>query len=79
MRARIIALIGILAWSGCASLSGSKDQFFVCSYEVVWSAALESVKDRPIRVQDKDKGLIETDWIEMDGTERSYAIRNGLA
>lgn len=74
VRARIIALIGILAWSGCASLSGSKDQFFVCSYEVVWSAALESVKDRPIRVQDKDKGLIETDWIEMDGTERSYGI-----
>jgi len=32
---------------------------------------LESVKDRPIRVQDKDKGHIETDWSEMDGTERS--------
>ena len=74
MRTRIITLIGILAWSGCASLSGSKDQVFVCSYEVVWSAALESVKDRPIRVQDKDKGLIETDWTEMDGTERSYGI-----
>ena len=68
----MIALLGLLAWSGCASLSGSKDQFFVCSYDVVWSAALESVKDRPILVQDKDKGLIETDWIEMEGTERSY-------
>lgn len=72
MRARLIALIGLIAWSGCASLSGSKDQFFVCSYEVVWGAALESVKDRPIRVQDKDKGLIETNWIEMEGAERSY-------
>ena len=72
MRARIIVLIGILAWSGCASLSGSKDQFFVCSYDVVWDAALASVKDRSIQVQDRDKGLIETGWIEMEGTERGY-------
>jgi hypothetical protein len=72
VRARLIALIGLLACSGCASLSGSNDQFFVCSYDVVWDAALESVKDRPIQAKDKDKGLIETAWIEMEGTERSY-------
>ena len=74
MRARIIALIGLLAWSGCATLSGSNDQFFICSYDVVWSAALESLKGRPIQIQDKDKGLIETGWVEMEGTERSYGI-----
>jgi hypothetical protein len=76
VRARLITLIGLIAWSGCASLSGSNDQFFVCSYEVVWEAALESVKDRPIRVQDKDKGLIETNWNEMEGSERPYGIFN---
>jgi hypothetical protein len=70
----MIALIGLFAWSGCASLSGSKDQFFVCSYDVVWNATLESVKDQPIQAQDKDKGLIETGWIEMEGTERTYGI-----
>jgi hypothetical protein len=70
----MIVLIGFLFWSGCASLSGSEDQFFVCSYDVVWDAALESVKDRPIQVKDKDKGLIETGWIEMEGTERSYGM-----
>ncbi len=74
MTARIIALVGLLTWNGCASLSGSKDQFFVCSYDAVWNAALESVKDQPIQVQDKDKGLIETSWIEMEGPERSYGI-----
>jgi len=68
----MIVLIGFLVWSGCATLSGSNDQFFVCSYDVVWDAALESVKDRPIQVKDKDKGLIETAWIEIEGTERSY-------
>lgn len=76
MRVRLIAFIGLIAWSGCASLSGSNDQFFVCSYDVVWDAALESVKDRPIQAQDKNKGLIETGWVEMEGTERSYGIFN---
>ena len=76
MRVRLIALIGLIAWSGCASLSGSNDQFFVCSYDVVCDAALESVKDRPIQAQDKNKGLIETGWVEMEGTERSYGIFN---
>lgn len=74
MRASLLALIGSLTWSGCATISGSNDQFFVCSYDVVWDAALETVKDRPVQVQNKDKGLIETDWIEMEGTERSYGL-----
>ena len=76
MWARLLALIGLIAWSGCASLSGSNDQFFVCSYDLVWDAALESMKDRPIQVKDKDKGLIETGWIEMEGQERPYGIFN---
>ncbi|HEX9137904.1 MAG TPA: hypothetical protein VF905_13310 [Nitrospirota bacterium] len=76
MRASIIALVGLLAWSGCATISGSKDQFFVCSYDVVWDAALQSVKDRPMQMQDKDKGLIETGWIETEGPERSFGIFN---
>lgn len=74
MRASILTLIVSLTCSGCATLSGSNDQFFVCSYDVVWDAALESVKDRPVQAQNKDKGLIETGWIEMEGTERSYGI-----
>jgi hypothetical protein len=76
VRASIIALIGSLVLSSCASLSGSKDQFYVCSYDLVWNAALQSVKDRPIQVQDKDKGLIETGWVEMEGQERPYGMFN---
>jgi hypothetical protein len=76
VRASIIAFMALLTWSGCASISGSNDQFFVCSYDVVWNAALESVKDRPMQLQDKDKGLIETGWVEMEGQERPYGMFN---
>ncbi|MEW6246268.1 MAG: hypothetical protein AB1555_06095 [Nitrospirota bacterium] len=76
MRAFItaISLSIITACSGCATLSGGQDQYFVCSYDLVWETALESVKDRPITVQDKDKGLIETGWVEMKGKDRPYGI-----
>src|SRR5262249_20945228 len=58
----------------CGSFRGSKDQVFVWSDEGVGEAALEAGKDRPAQVQDKTKGLIETGWVEMEGTERSYGI-----
>ncbi|CAI4033396.1 hypothetical protein DNFV4_03832 [Nitrospira tepida] len=67
-------LLGIALTLGCVSLSGGKEQFFVCSYEVVWDAALNSVKDRSLRVQDKQNGLIETNWTEMEGQERPYGL-----
>jgi NlpB/DapX lipoprotein len=72
VRIATLALLVSLTGSGCASLSGSKDQYFVCSFDTAWEAALESVKDRPVQSQDRDKGVIETGWVEMEGKERSY-------
>jgi hypothetical protein len=72
VRIATLALLVSLTGSGCASLSGSKDQFFVCSFDTAWEAALESVKDRPVQSHDKDKGVIETGWVEMEGQERAY-------
>jgi len=69
-----LVIIGLLMCSGCASMSGAKDQYFVCSYDIAWDAVLESVKDRPIQVQNKEKGLIETNWVEMEGAERAYGM-----
>jgi hypothetical protein len=76
VRTSIALLVGCFACSGCASLSGSRDQFFVCSYDTVWDAALESVKDRPVQSKDKNNGIIETGWVEMEGNERSYGMFN---
>ena len=60
--------------AGCASLSGTQDRYLVCPYDTVWETALETMKIHPITVQDKTKGLIETDWMELEGKERSYGM-----
>lgn len=64
----------MIASAGCASLSGTQERYLVCPYDTVWETALETMNDRPIAVRDKTKGLIETDWTEMEGPERSYGI-----
>jgi len=64
----------LFAMQGCASFSGSHDQYFVCSYDTVWDTALETMKGYSINSQNKTNGTIETSWIEMEGKERSYGI-----
>lgn len=64
---------GVLLWQvGCSSLTGLQERYVVCSYDKVWDAAIESVKDRSIKVQEKDKGLIETAWLEIPMPGRKY-------
>ena len=71
---RPLLFVLVLIMPGCASLSGSHEQYFVCSYDTVWDTALEAMKGYSINVQNKDNGTIETSWIEMEGKERTYGI-----
>ncbi len=71
---RPLLFVLVLIMPGCASLSGSHDQYFVCSYDTVWDTALETFKGYSINAQNKDNGTIETSWIEMEGKERTYGI-----
>ena len=71
---RPLLIVLVLIMPGCASLSGSHDQYFVCSYDTVWDTALETLKGYSINAQNKDNGTIETSWIEMEGKERTYGI-----
>ena len=64
----------IVLASGCATMSGSHDHNYVCSYDLVWNTAVDTVKGYSIASQDKDKGVIETAWIEMEGKERSFGM-----
>jgi hypothetical protein len=71
---RVVLVVVLLAMLGCASFSGSRDQYFVCSYDTVWDTALETMKGYSINAHNKDNGTIETSWIEMEGKERTYGI-----
>ncbi|MGH7259593.1 MAG: hypothetical protein ACREI9_02785 [Nitrospiraceae bacterium] len=70
----VIATSCLLSIAGCATMSGVKEQYLVCSYDTVWETALETMKDRPITVRDKSRGLIETDWVETEGLQRSFGM-----
>jgi hypothetical protein len=63
---------GPLFLIGCSSLAGVQERYSVCSYDNVWDAAVDSVKDRSIKVQEKETGLIETNWVEIPMPGRTF-------
>jgi len=58
--------------TACVSLSGGQERYAVCSYDRAWDAALDAVKDRSITLQSKEKGLIETAWLEIPMPGRTF-------
>lgn len=75
----LLASYGIFS-CGCASWAGVKERYIVCSYDQVWEAALDSLKDRAVVVKDKDKGVIRTAWLEMPAPGRTFgALRREMA
>jgi len=46
-------------------MSGVHTWDAVCSLDNVWEAALDAVKNRSVTVKDKDRGRIETAWLEI--------------
>lgn len=61
-----------LLTGGCASLE--KKSYVVCPYDTVWDAASDTMKSFPVRVREKDKGVIETAWSDMASAERGFGI-----
>jgi hypothetical protein len=72
---RITIVVFAVISVGCAALSGSREEYFVCSYDTVWDAALETMKGQSVSTYDKDKGLIETNWQDVPpSSERTFGI-----
>lgn len=70
---RSICLIVIAGMAtGCAFLGGIQEHYVVCPYNTAWDIAVDSFKDRPVTVKDKEKGLIETGWTEVPVAGRKY-------
>ncbi len=60
--------------TACASLSGMQQRFAVCSYDHAWEAALDTIKTRSVKVQDKGKGFIQTNWLEIPAPGRTFGV-----
>jgi hypothetical protein len=69
---RILMYVSSVFLCACASMDGMQDRYAVCSYDLAWDAALDAVKDRSVTVKDKDKGLIETGWLEIPMPGQTY-------
>ncbi|WHZ22925.1 MAG: hypothetical protein OJF47_002037 [Nitrospira sp.] len=70
----MMALV-LLFSTSCAALSGSQEQYYVCPYDTVWNAALDTMKGQTITASDKGSGLIETAWMDVPPlTERSFGV-----
>ena len=73
--ARTIGLLLVVSASaGCASFAGARERYVVCSYDQVWDSALDAVKSRSVKVHDKDKGFIQTNWLEIPAPGRTFGI-----
>ena len=60
---------------GCALFpKDHHDQYVVCPYDTVWNAATDTMKAYPVKFKDKESGVIETGWTEMEGEERGYGL-----
>jgi hypothetical protein len=71
---RILLVLPLLIITACASLSGSRDSSFMCSYDTVWEVAADTMKGYAAASQNKDSGTIETAWLEMEGKHRPYGL-----
>ena len=59
----VLSLFLIVSTVGCAAVSGAPHTVkAACSYDQAWSVALASMNEFVLTQEDKDKGVIETEW-----------------
>lgn len=64
--------LGLFLLSACATLSGGQERYAVCAYDRAWDAAIDAVKDRSITLKNKERGQIETAWLEIPMPGRTF-------
>ncbi len=59
----VLCLFLIVSTVGCAAVSGAPSTVkAACSYDQAWSVALASMDEFALIQEDKDKGVIATEW-----------------
>lgn len=71
---RLSLIITAVLLTGCSALSDMHRYSTACDYDQAWEAALDTVKDRSVSTQEKDAGLIVTEWLEIPMPGRAYGV-----
>ena len=70
----LLSLLLVVSMVGCAAVSGAPSTVkAACSYDQAWSVALSSMDEFVLTQEDKNKGVIETDWATF-ASERSIGV-----
>ncbi len=60
----VLSVFLVVSTVGCAAISGAPHRVQAgCAYDQAWSVALASVDEFALTQVDKDKGVIETEWM----------------
>ena len=66
-------------FTGCAGTGGLRNMSSVSKYfdnntAVVWEAVLQATEGMPIKTKDKEKGIVETQWIKGWSNSRTSGL-----
>ncbi len=71
-------MLSTLAMSGCMTLSEQPTASSSCAAEKVWDASVAALKDFPFQTMDKDKGILETAWMEVEASTQAGALQRDV-
>ncbi len=70
----VLSLFLVISTVGCAAISGAPHTVKAgCSYDQAWAGALASMDEFVLTQEDKDKGVIETEWATF-ASQRSIGV-----
>jgi len=70
----VFSVFLVVSTVGCAAVSGAPHTVKAgCSYDQAWSVVLSSMNEFVLTQEDKDKGVIETEWATF-ASQRSIVV-----
>jgi len=70
-----VSALAFLILAGCMTLTGRPTASSSCSFEQVWDTAIVSLEGVRLQAADKANGVLETAWVEAEGSTRAGAFQ----
>lgn len=70
-----LSVLVCLLLSGCMTLAGQPSAVSPCSFDQVWGTAIAAFGDFQLQSADKQAGVLETKWLEVEGATQAGAFQ----